>query len=105
MATYLMFSRYTDRGIQHVKEAPTRIDNFKKMVRTLGGELEAIYLALGAYDTVCLVSVADEETMARLALTVSSWGSVRTETLRVFPEADFRRIVTSLPTISSLPGR
>ncbi len=101
MATYMMFSRYTDRGIQHVKEAPTRIDNFKKMVRTLGGEVQAIYLAMGSYDTVCLISVPDEDTMAKVALTVSSWGSVRSETFRVYGEDEFCRLVGCLPAMST----
>jgi uncharacterized protein with GYD domain len=102
MATYMMCSRYTDRGIQHVKEAPTRIDNFKKLVGILGGEVEAIYLALGSYDTICVISVPDDETMTKLALTVGSWGSVRTETFRVFAEAEFCKMVTSLPTMATV---
>jgi uncharacterized protein with GYD domain len=101
MPTYMMFARYTDRGIQHVKEAPTRIENFKKMVRALGGEIEGIYLMLGSYDTVCLISVPDDETMTKVALTVGSWGSVRTETIRLFAEADFCKLVCSLPTTST----
>jgi uncharacterized protein with GYD domain len=99
MITYLVLSRYTDHGIQRVKDAPTRIDNFKKAVRLLGGEVHQLYLMLGGYDSACIISVPDDETMARLALAVGSWGSVRTQSFRVFAEPEFRRLVTSLPAI------
>jgi uncharacterized protein with GYD domain len=35
--------------------------------------------------------------MTRVLLSVVSSGNVSTETLKAFPEADYRRIVASLP--------
>jgi uncharacterized protein with GYD domain len=39
----------------------------------------------------------NDETVARVALTLSSLGNVRTETLRMFTENEYRQIVAGLP--------
>jgi uncharacterized protein with GYD domain len=35
--------------------------------------------------------------MAKFSLTVGSLGSVRTTTLKAFPEAEYRKIIAALP--------
>jgi uncharacterized protein with GYD domain len=96
MATFLMLSRWSDKGIQNIKDSPARIDAFKKQARTLGCEVREVYCAMGRYDTVSLVSAPDDETMARVSLALGSLGNVHTETLRLFSEGDFKKLVGSL---------
>ena len=38
----------------------------------------------------------DDKTVAKLALAIGSGGAVRTETLRAFPEDEYRKIIGSL---------
>lgn len=38
----------------------------------------------------------DDETAARLALSFGSLGNIRTETMRVFTEGEYRKIIASL---------
>jgi uncharacterized protein with GYD domain len=97
MGTYMMLSRWTDRGITNVKDAPARIDAFKKTASAVGGEVREVYLALGKYDTVSLISAPDDEAVAKLALSLCSAGNVHTETLRLFSESEFRKMMTALP--------
>src|SRR5690349_14710835 len=72
MATFMMLSRFTDRGMQDVKQAPERIEAFKKSARALGAEVREVYLAVGAYDTISLISAPDDETMCKIALSVGA---------------------------------
>jgi uncharacterized protein with GYD domain len=97
MATYLLLSRYTEQGVKDIKGSPARIESFKKSARNLGAEVREVYLALGHYDTVSLVSAPDDEAMCKLALALGSLGNVRTQTLRLFSEGEFKKLVSSLP--------
>ncbi len=96
MATYVSLLRYTDQGIRNVKESPNRLDAAKKAFQAAGGELKQFYLAMGKYDIVIVCEAPDDETAARITLSLGSLGNVRTETMRVFPENEFRKIIGSL---------
>jgi uncharacterized protein with GYD domain len=96
MATYVSLVRYTDQGIRTIKDSPNRLDAAKKAFQSAGGELKQFYLAMGKYDIVLVAEAPDDETVARITLALGSLGNVRTETLRVFTEAEFRNIVGSL---------
>jgi uncharacterized protein with GYD domain len=97
MATYAMLSRWTDRGIQDVKNVGARIEAFKKTARACGAEVRECYMALGEYDTMSLVQAPDDEAIARLALALGAVGNVRTETLRLFAEGELKKLVAALP--------
>ena len=97
MPTYLVLLRYTQAGIQNIKESPARLDAAKQLASSLGGEIRAVYLTMGRYDLATLVDAPDDESVAKLALSLGSRGNVSTETLRAFPEADYRRIISELP--------
>ena len=96
MATYVSLVRYTEQGIRNIKESPNRLDAAKKLFQAAGGELKQFYLAMGKYDIVFIAEAPDDETAARIALSLGSLGNVRTETLRVFTEPEFRKIIGSL---------
>jgi uncharacterized protein with GYD domain len=92
-----MLSCWTDRGVQNIKDVPARLDAFKKTARACGAEVREVYMALGHYDTISLVQAPDDEAAAKLALALCSAGNVRTETVRLFAEAELRKLVTTLP--------
>ncbi len=93
MATYITLANYTDQGIRAIKKAPSRVDAARELVKSFGGELKEFYLTMGAYDVVSIVEAPDDETAAKIALTLGSAGNVRTITLRAFTEAEFGAIV------------
>jgi len=88
---------YTEQGIRAIRNAGGRLDGLKKRLKEMEGELQAFYLTLGPYDTVAVVNLPDDETMAKLALTLGSTGNVRTVTMRAFPEPEYREILRGLP--------
>lgn len=97
MATYLMLFRYSEKGIERVKESPQRVQDAKKTCAQLGAEVRDFYLLMGRYDTVFVLEAPDDETATKCALAVASRGNVHTETLRAFGEGEFRRLIGELP--------
>jgi Uncharacterized conserved protein len=99
MATYIMLARYTQQGIQNIKESPNRLDAGKQAFKAMGAELKAFYLVSGQYDIVTIFEAPDDETMAKVTLALGAKGNVRTETLKAFTEEEYRRIIAALPEV------
>jgi uncharacterized protein with GYD domain len=96
MATFIVLGKYTAKGIGAIKESPQRVDNAKKAAQGLGGNFKEFYLTMGQYDFVAITDLPDDETAAKFALQTGMQGNVTTETLRAFPEAEFRKIIGSI---------
>ena len=97
MPTYISLCRYTQKGVENVKDSPTRLDAAKKLWKSMGAELKAFYLAMGQYDMVVIGEAPDGETMTKLALTIASKGALRCESFQVFKEDEYRKIINDLP--------
>lgn len=96
MATYISLIRWTQKGIQNLKESPARLDEAKKAFEANGAEVKGFYLVMGHYDLILISEAPDDETASKLALTIGSGGHVRTETLRAYPEDEYRKIIAHL---------
>lgn len=97
MPTYVTLLRYTQKGIESIKDGPARLDAAKKAFAALGGSLKGFYLTTGQYDAVAIGEFPDDRTMARAALAGGAQGFLRSETLRAFTEDEYRQIIASLP--------
>ena len=97
MATYIMLSRFTERGLQNIKDSPARLEAARKTFQGVGAELKDFYLTTGQYDSVIVVEAPDEATVARASMAIGALGNVRVETLRAFTEVEYKGIVDSLP--------
>ncbi len=97
MGTYITLIRYTQQGIENIKESPARLDAAKKAFRSMGAELKGFYSTMGQYDAVVVSEGPDDETAVKVALSIGSRGAVRTETLRAFTEDEYRKIIGELP--------
>ena len=96
MPTYIALANWTDRGAQQVKESPHRVDMARKELAEMGGEFKALYMTLGDYDLVFIYEAPDDAVAARFMLVLGQLGTVRTRTLKAFPEAAYREIIYSL---------
>ena len=97
MPAYIALCRWTQNGIENVKDSPARLETAKKAFKAAGGKLVGFYLTLGRYDFVTISEFPDDETAAKAVLSLAAAGNVRTETLKAFNEADYRKIIGSLP--------
>ena len=97
MPTYITLLHYTQQGIEKMKDSPTRLEAARQSVRQMGGEIKAFYLVMGQYDAVVISELPDDETATKFALATAARGYVRTETLRAYPEPEYRKIIAALP--------
>ena len=96
MPTYVLLANWTDQGIRAVKESPRRLDTAKKALKDMGGEFKSVFLTLGDYDLVVIYEAPDDAVAARFNLQLGMQGNIRTRTMKAFPEAAYREIITSL---------
>jgi len=96
MTTYIMLANWSDQGMRSVKDSPRRLDTAKKMLKDMDGEFKSFFLTMGDYDIVAIYEAPDDAVAARFVLQLGMLGNVRTRTLKAFPEAAYREIITSL---------
>ena len=96
MPTYVMLVNWTDQGARQVKDSPRRLETAKKALVEMGGEFKTLYMTMGDYDVIVIYEAPDDAVAARFTLLLAQMGSVRTRTLKAFPEAAYREIINSL---------
>ena len=96
MAKYISLVKYTAKGIENIKESPSRLDAFKQLCESMGAKVEGFYLTMGRYDLVVIVDAPDHETISKIILTTSSKGAVSTETLPALPEEEYRKVISEM---------
>ena len=96
MPIYISLVKWTDQGMRNIKEAPQRVESFKKGVQAAGGKLVGFYLTMGKYDIVTIVDAPNDEAMANIVLSTESKGNVRIQTLKASTEDQFRSIVAKI---------
>jgi uncharacterized protein with GYD domain len=98
MATYLMLFSFTQQGIEKIKQLGTRVEDARKAIRQMGGELKTFYTIMGSkYDTLFILTAPNDEKVAQMALAIAKLGNVRTQTHRLFSEEEINKITASLP--------
>ena len=95
MPTFIGLARYTQQGIEGIRDSPSRLGEAKeKLFDPLGVEVKALYLMTGPYDLIAVVEAPDGEAMAKLALALSAEGNIRMEVHQAF---DYGQLVGALP--------
>ncbi|MHC4582022.1 MAG: GYD domain-containing protein, partial [Planctomycetota bacterium] len=49
--------RYTQQGIEQIKEAPGRVEAARQAFRAVGAELKSFHLLMGGYDGVLFAEI------------------------------------------------
>ena len=88
-----MLGNWTQRGIENVTQAPTRIKTTHAMIEKAGGKMQ-LYYTLGEYDFIMVIDIPSDEAMASLLAQLGSMGNIRTRTLRAWTEAEGEKILT-----------
>ena len=96
MSTYLILFRFTQQGIQNIKESPARVRQAKDTFEKMGAHVKAFYTLMGRYDTAFIAEAPNDETLMKAIATVASRGFVSSETLRAFTEEEFNKLIDEL---------
>ena len=97
MPTYISLLRFTQQGIEKIKESPARLDRARQAFQAMGAEIKAFYLVMGQYDAVVISEAPNDEVVGKLVLMIGAQGNIRTETLRAFTEEEYRKMIAALP--------
>lgn len=89
MATYVMLTNLTDEGRKTVRKKPQRIAEVNKEVEAMGAKIIAQYALMGQYDFVNILEAPDNETIVRVAIELSSRGTLQTTTLAALTLDEF----------------
>lgn len=93
MVRFVLFLKFTDKGIAAIKDSPTRASDFAALAVRSGAKVEAQYWLQGEYDGLIVLSAPSEEAVTALALQLGSRGFVRTCQCRAYDESEFRSAV------------
>jgi uncharacterized protein with GYD domain len=96
MPTYIAFGNWTDQGARAIRESPRRLDSAKRQLEDMGGRFVGFWMTMGEHDMVLIYETPDDAVAARFSLALNGLGSVRTRTMKAFPEAAYREIMASL---------
>jgi uncharacterized protein with GYD domain len=94
MATFIMLSTLGPEGAATVHENPERIKAVNDEVESMGVKVLQQYALLGPYDFCNILEAPDEQTMARVALTLSARGTLKSLTLTAIPIDEFIQNMT-----------
>lgn len=97
MATYISFLRFTQQGLQAIKDSPKRLEAARKAYQQAGAKLKDFYLVMGEYDMVIVIEAPNDETIAKMSLSIGAMGNVKTVTSRAFTEEEYRKLIAALP--------
>jgi uncharacterized protein with GYD domain len=97
MPTYVLLQKWTQKGIETVKDTPQRIERAKEMFKSVGGEIKQIHFVFGEYDMVVVAEAPSDEAIGKAILTIVRAGNASLLTLKAFTEAEGIAIINSLP--------
>ena len=97
MATFITLLRWSQKGIENIRDGTNRLESAKGVFRELGGEIKSFHLVLGRYDAVVISEAPSAEVVVKALLSICSKGNAKTETLRAFTEDEYRKIISALP--------
>ena len=96
MATYITTIKFTEEGIQGIRDTAKRAAAFKTAAKKMGVKVTATYWTLGHFDGVLIFEAPDDETATAVMLRLSAEGNVHTSTARAFDASEMEKIVALL---------
>jgi uncharacterized protein with GYD domain len=97
MPTYIMLMKWTQAGIEQIKDDPQRIERLRNIFESVGGEIKSLYFTFGRYDKVVIAEAPSDEAMGKALLMLGGFGTVSVETLKAFSQAEGLAIIKGLP--------
>lgn len=94
MVRYLSLISFTDQGIRSIDKTCERGGLSQFGGGSWGRRVLGLYWAVGEYDGAIVFETPDEATTARLLMSLAKLRNVRTKSMRVHDEAEFRGVLT-----------
>ena len=85
MAYFLQLIVLTDKGRRNFEENPEWIKEVNKNIELMGAKILTQYALLGEYDFVNIIEAPSDEVAAKVAIKLSSTGTLQPMTLAAIP--------------------
>lgn len=89
MPKFIMLSTLGPDGAATLRSNPRRLKQVNEDVESMGVKVLAQYATLGPYDFINILDAPDEQTMAKVAMTLAARGTLKTLTLTAIEVDDF----------------
>jgi uncharacterized protein with GYD domain len=96
MATYIATVRFTEKGIQAIKDTTKRAAAFTKDAKKLGVKIASVYWTLGPFDGLMIFDAPDDRAATAAMLALASRGNVQTTTGRAFDAAEMDQVLAAM---------
>jgi uncharacterized protein with GYD domain len=93
MAIYISLLKFTTKGLENIKESPSRLAAATRVFEKHGGSLKGAWYTMGQYDIVVVTEFPSDEVATKAMLATISHGNVQGETLRGFAAEEFRKLL------------
>jgi uncharacterized protein with GYD domain len=93
MATFIATIKFTEQGVQNIRESPKRAAAFKTAAKKMGVKVTGEYWTLGSFDGVIIFEAPNDETATAAMLQLSSLGNVQTNTARAFGPTEMEKVI------------
>jgi len=93
MPRFVTLIKFTEKGAQNIKQSTKRAHAFDRAAGKAGVKVEGQYWTLGPYDGVLLISAKNESRALHMLTELAAQGNVRTETMQLFTDKEFQKIV------------
>ncbi len=98
MPVFVMLTTLTDEGAKTLKSKPERIKEVdQEVMDRFGIKIIAQYAVMGPYDFVNILEAPDNDSVVKMAIELSSRGSIRTLTM---PAIEIDRLIEDLKGLS-----
>lgn len=98
MPTFILSLNWTDQGIRAVRDVPKRAQAARELAKKVGVEIKEVYLTSGDRDLLVIVEAPNGDNVTKFALLLGSQGNVRTSTARAWPQSEFEKLMSELPS-------
>jgi uncharacterized protein with GYD domain len=96
MATFISTLKFTQQGIETIRDSPKRAAAFKAAAKKMGVKVTDEYWTLGAFDGLVIFEAPDDEKATAAMLQLASQGNVTTTTARAFRPSEVEKVVGML---------
>ncbi len=93
MATFITTLKFTEQGIQSIRESPKRAAAFKAAAKKMGVKVTNIYWTNGDSDGVLIFDAPSDEVATAAMLYLSSQGNVHTTTARAYDSSEIEKVI------------
>ena len=96
MQRYIVLINFTEQGMEKIKDLPKRVETARRDIEKAGGTFISWNLTMGLYDSVAIVELPDDATVAKIILGAGKDGNIETTSLKAFSETETSKIIANI---------